>query len=100
MKKLSDLLSHPNKTEKKNGKFTEIDEKTLFFLAEKTLSFEYGIRGRENVSPKIWKDKKLYLSCRNSLWSGEIWMNRDRIREKINHEIGNEEITDIKVIES
>lgn len=99
MKKLSDFLLSLRKQERGKKKLF-VDEKTIFFLTEKIITSEYGIRGRENVSPRLWKNKKLFLACRNSLWSGEIWMNRERIREKLNRELGGEEVSEIKTAES
>lgn len=76
-----------------------IDEKTIFFLAEKVLLSQYGMRGRENISPKFWKEGKLFLFSQNSLWAGEVWTNRESIRAKINKEIGEEIVSEIKVSE-
>lgn len=102
MKKLSDYLpikgKIPNKRKQGNIR-KDIDEKTIFFLAEKVISSQYGTRGRENISPKFWKDGKLFFLSQNSLWAGEVWVNRESIRAKINAEIGNEMVLEIKVSE-
>lgn len=75
------------------------DEKTVFFLAEKVVSELYGVRGRENVSPRYWKSGKLFLSCRNPLWANELWITRDTLRDRINRELGHEGVKEISTSE-
>ena len=101
MKKLSDYLSAGKKisSKREHGDAKNIDEKTIFFLAEKIISSQYGTRGRENISPKFWKDGKLFFLSQNSLWAGEVWANRESIRAKINAEIGDETVSEIKISE-
>lgn len=102
MKKLSDYLSlsgGPSGKKKEHPTKMNIDEKTIFFLAEKVILSQYGMRGRENISPKFWKEGKLFLFSQNSLWAGEVWTNRESIRAKINKEIGEEIVSEIKVSE-
>lgn len=102
MKKLSDYLSINKKTTHKTPGFPiqpQVDEKTIFFIAEKVILSQYGMRGRENISPKFWKEGKLFFFSQSSLWAGEIWMNREMVRKKINEEIGSETVLEIKVSE-
>lgn len=97
MKKIGDIFAS---TKKKNGIKViakGIDEKTVLFLAERIILSQYGIRGRENIIPKAFKGKKLFFLCRSSLWMNEVWINRDLVVKKMNQELGNEFITDIKV---
>ncbi len=74
----------------------EIDDKTLFFLAEKVISAFYGTRGRENVIPRYFRDGKLYLACHSPLWANELWMTRDTLCERLNREIGHDLVKEIK----
>ena len=102
MKKLSNylpLIAKQSGNLQNNHTKKTIDEKTIFFLVGKVISLQYGIRGRENISPKYWKEGKLFLLAQNSLWAGEVWANREYIRMKINEEIGSEVISEIKVTE-
>lgn len=102
MKKLSDYLSlsgGPSGKKRDYPTKMNIDEKTIFFLAEKVILSQYGMRGKENISPKFWKEGKLFLFSQNSLWAGELWTNRESIRAKINKEIGEEIVSEIKVSE-
>jgi hypothetical protein len=98
MRNLKDLL--PKKRYAPEGKAQQqeiLDEKTVFYIAKKVLVEEYGIRGSENIIPTFYKEKKLFLSARSSLWGNEIWLERDRLREKMNALLGSEAISEIKM---
>ncbi len=92
MKTLKDLLPH-----KRSFKPTVIDEKTIFYITKKVLVEEYGIRGGENILPTFFKDKKLFLSPRSSLWSSEIYLMQEHLRKKINALLGDEIVLEIKI---
>jgi len=99
MRRIGDMMgsrvSSPVKTERR----VVADEKTVFFLTEKVVGELYGVRGRENVAPRYWKDGKLFLSCRNPLWANELWVARDILRDHINRELGHEGVKEIKTSE-
>ena len=99
MKQISDVMKCAQV--KKSGavgdiRKNEIDDKTLFFLAEKAISAFYGTRGRENVIPRYFRDGKLHLACHSPLWANELWMTRDTFRERLNREIGRDLVEEIK----
>lgn len=75
----------------------EIDEKTIFHIAKRILIEEYGARGGENIIPSFYKDKKLFLSPRSSLWASEIYLMQDHLAQRINEVLGSEEIKEIKI---
>jgi hypothetical protein len=98
MRTLKELLP----TNKRNPHFSmglggNIDEKTIFFIAKKVLVAEYGIKGGENIIPTLYKEKKLFLTSRSSLWGNEIWLERQSLKEKMNTLLGKEEIVEIKL---
>lgn len=98
MRTLKDLLPKNKKTTRfQAGLGVNIDEKTIFFIAKKILVTEYGIRGGENIIPTLYKDKKLYLSSRSSLWGNEIWLERESLKDKMNSLLGGEAIVEIKL---
>lgn len=74
-----------------------LDEKTIFYIAKRVLGEEYGLRGGENIIPALYKDKKLFLSSRSSLWGNEVWLERERLRGKMNTLLGSEGIVEIKL---
>lgn len=99
MKKIGDIFASAQKKRKIGSVAKGIDEKTVIFLAERIILSQYGVRGRENIIPKAFKEKKLSFLCRSSLWMNELWMNRDIIVKKMNQELGEGFIVDIKVME-
>jgi hypothetical protein len=100
MKRLSDMMA-AKRTEPGASSHRRVvaDQKTVFFLAEKGMAELYGVRGRENVSPRYWKNGKLFLSCRSPLWANELWITRESLRERINRELGYEGVKEIKTTE-
>lgn len=96
MRTLKDLLP---KEQRLSGRVASahFDEKTVFFIARKVLAEEYGLRGGENIIPTLYKDKKLFLSARSSLWGNEMWLERERLRERMNGLLGNEGVVEIKI---
>lgn len=92
MKTLKDLLP-----KKRSSTSFSIDEKTLFFVTKKVLIEEYGIRGGENIIPTFFKEKKLFLSPRSSLWSSELYLMREHLCKKINEMLGNDVVKEIKI---
>lgn len=93
MRNLKDLL--PKKRTLSTA--VEIDEKTIFHIAKRILIEEYGIRGGENIIPSFYKDKKLFLSPRSSLWANEVYLMKDRIARRMNEMLGDEAVKEIKI---
>lgn len=75
----------------------EIDDKTIFHIARRVIMEEYGRRGGENIIPVLYKEKKLFLSPRSSLWSSEILLQRAYFCQQINKLIGAEAVKEIKI---
>ncbi len=97
MRTLKDLLPNHKKNPQFTGLVENIDEKTVFFIAKKVLVTEYGVRGGENIIPTLYKEKKLFLSSRSSLWGNEVWLERKSLKEKMNTLLGGEAIVEIKL---
>lgn len=74
-----------------------LDEQTVFYIAKKVLLEEYGLKGGENIIPTLFKEQKLYLSARSSLWGNEIFLEKERLKEKMNLLLGASAIHEIKV---
>ena len=92
MRTLKELLPRKQLTVPK-----EIDEKTIFHIAKQVLVEEYGVRGGENIIPSFYKDKKLFLAPRSSLWGSEIYLMREHIAKRINAILGSEEVKEVKI---
>lgn len=97
MRTLKDLLPTKHRIARKKSKVFSIDEKTVFYVVRKIIQEEYGLRGGENIIPTLYKDKIIFLSSISSLWGNEIWIERERLRGKINLLLGDEVIREIKI---
>ncbi len=96
MRTLKDLL--PKKQRDTHHKQVQnFDEQTVFYIAKKILMEEYGLRGGENITPTLFQEKKLYLSSRSSLWGNEVWLEKERLKQKMNTLLGCEAIQEIKI---
>ncbi|HBP00821.1 MAG: hypothetical protein UY41_C0005G0028 [Candidatus Moranbacteria bacterium GW2011_GWE1_49_15] len=92
MKKIGHLLQNRKLTKK-----TPLDDKSLFYIFDRIIKEEYGNRGIENIKAEYLKGKKLFIKADNSNWANEIWLNRNNLIEKMNREIGSEEIDELSL---
>ncbi len=92
MKKIGYFLQKKQLTKK-----AALDDKSIFYVFDKIIKQEYGNRGLENVKPSYFKGKKLFLKAENSNWASEIWLNRQNLIDKINAELGFDEIEEISI---
>jgi hypothetical protein len=92
MKALSDILFH-RKVQKKQI----LDDKTIFFVFKRVVEAEFGQIGKEKFTPDYFAKKTLFVKAQNSVWSAELWTNKVRIIAKINEEIGEKALDDIKM---
>lgn len=92
MRTLKDLLPKKHLSVAK-----EVDEKTVFHIAKRVVEQEYGVRGVENITPVFYKEKKLFLAPRSSLWASEILLQRVHLTKCINATLGTEAVIEIKI---
>jgi hypothetical protein len=92
MKALSDILFH-RKVQKKQI----LDDKTIFFVFKRVVEAEFGQIGKQKFTPDYFAKKTLFVKAQNSVWSAELWTNKARIIGKINEEIGEKALDDIKM---
>jgi hypothetical protein len=92
MKALIDILG-----QRKIKKIQQIDDKTIFFVFKKVICEEFGLIGRQKFNPDYFARKILFIKAENSVWSAELWTNKKKIIQKINCEIGESVIVDIKM---
>ncbi len=97
MRTLKDLLPKREYTKSSLEVRGELDEKTVFYIAKKVFGEAYGMKGSENILPLSYREKKLFLSTRSSLWSNEVWLEREALREQINNRLGEEAVREIKI---
>jgi hypothetical protein len=74
-----------------------LDDQTIFYMFKKMIAQEYGSRGELNIEARFYKNKKLFVAAKSSLWMGELQLNRQYFIDKMNRELGTDAIADIKV---
>jgi hypothetical protein len=92
VKKLGLLLNQKDLSKK-----SALDEKAIFYIFTKVIKELYGNKGAENIKPCFYKKGRIFIQSPSSSWANETWLNKKEIVEKLNSEIGAEEITDIKI---
>lgn len=85
---------------KREGKFQSaaLDDKTIFFLFRKIIQEEYGMRGLHELSPVQYEGKILSIKANNPLYSNELWMRRELLIGRMNQELGDEGVVEIKLV--
>lgn len=74
-----------------------LDDQTVFYVFKKLINKEYGTRGEQNIEARYYKDKKLFVAARNSLWMSELRLNRAHLVDALNQELGSEGVVELKV---
>ena len=92
MKALGDILSG-RKVQRKQV----LDDKTVFFVFKKVIEEEFGQLGKQKFTPDYFARGILFIKAQNSTWSAELWTNKARIMKKINAEIGEDVVENIKM---
>jgi predicted nucleic acid-binding Zn ribbon protein len=92
MKALGDILSG-RRLQKKQI----LDDKTVFFVFKKVIEEEFGQIGKSKFTPDYFAKKILFIKAQNSAWSAELWTNKARIIKKINEELGEDGVENIKM---
>ncbi|MFZ1735877.1 MAG: hypothetical protein IPJ67_04805 [Candidatus Moraniibacteriota bacterium] len=97
MKSLAKFLASKYRQDSapRKRKVRVIDEKTIFFLVAKILEEEYGKRGVASVVPRYFDGRKLFLSCKSSLWVEEVIAFRADLLRRLSEQ-GVDSVTDIK----
>ena len=93
MKKIGQYIKNKRLKEK-----APLDSNSIYYVFSKIIKDEYGNRGVENLKADYFKEKKLFIKAENSNWASEVWLNRNTIIEKINKELGSNEINDISLV--
>jgi hypothetical protein len=94
MKSIKDIIKN------KSGRLPPtrtIDEKTLIFVFEKVIKEEMGAMGKEKLRAKKFSNRTVFVRTESSAWASELWLNRNKIINRINDELGQEIVAKIKV---
>ena len=90
MRALKDLL------DKKRRRVTNISDKDVFYVFKKVIKEEYGNAGLEKIIPDFFQGQTIFIRGESSVWTAEIFSNRKGLIRKINQELGDEIIKEIK----
>ena len=90
MKALKDLL------DKKKTRLTDLSDKDIFYIFRRIIKEEYGNVGAHNLQPDFFKSGTIFVRSGNSTWSAELFSNRSLILRKMNNELGEKVVREIK----
>ena len=76
---------------------SDLDDKTVFYIFKKVIKEDFGVVGGGKFVPDYFAKKTLFIKVESSAWASELWMNKKRIIEKINKELGENVLEDIKI---
>lgn len=96
MKSLKNLLTKKFPAKNKISKMV-LDDKTVFFVFKKVIQEEFGNLGVENFRPNYYKNGIVFIKCQSSNWASELWLNKNKIVRRINKELGENIIKEIKI---
>jgi hypothetical protein len=92
MKSLSSLLSIRKKKLK-----VSLTDKDIFYIFNRIIKEEFGNVGANNLTVDYFKNGKIFVRSKSSAWSNELFMLSATIAKKINQELGEEIILEIKM---
>lgn len=75
-----------------------IDDKTIFFLFRKMIREEYGTRGSAELEPVAFADGVLSIKANNPLYSSELWVRRETIRERMNTALEQDAVLELRLV--
>lgn len=92
MKSLKNLLEKHKKTT-----IHSFDDKDVFFVFQRVIKEEYGNYGSEKLKADFFKNKTVFVKSESSNFASELWMNRQKIIRKMNEELGEGAVKEIKI---
>lgn len=94
MKSLKSLLGNNKKylSKKKTP-----EKEVVFFIFKEAIREYFGEIGSGKFIPDHFSNGNLFVKAENSMWSSELWMNREKIIKKINEKIGEKIVKEIKM---
>lgn len=92
MKSLQNLLA-----KRENKKSVALTDKDIFFIFNRIIKQEFGNVGENRLKPDFYKAGTIFVRSTNSAWASELFSNRNTIIKKINKELGEKIILEIKL---
>lgn len=76
----------------------KLDDKTIFFIFRKIIREEYGSRGAAELEPVAFVDGVLSIKANNPLYSSELWVRRETMREKMNTALEQDVVRELRLV--
>jgi hypothetical protein len=92
MKSLKNLLE-----KHKKAAVHSFDDKDVFFVFQRVIREEYGNYGSEKLKADFFKNKTVFVKSESSNFASELWLNRQKIIRKMNEELGEGAVREIKI---
>lgn len=95
MKSLKSLLDKKIGA-KKSLKKADLNDKDIFYIFNRVIKEEFGNVGASKLKADFFGRKILHIKTESSAWASELWTNKKTLIRKLNKELGQEVIADIK----
>lgn len=82
---------------KKIGGQSELDEKTVFFVFGKVIEGCFGSIGKSRIIAEHFSKGVIFARGESPIWGNELWLNRKTIMRKMNAELGEGSIKEIRL---
>jgi hypothetical protein len=92
MKSLKNLLDKHKRIAKHS-----FDDKDVFYVFSRVIKEEYGSYGAEKLKADFFKNRVVFVKSESSNFASELWLNRQKIIRKMNAELGEGAIREIKI---
>lgn len=92
MKSLRNLLK-----KHKQIKMHSLDDKDVFYVFQRVMKEEYGNYGSEKLKADFFKNKTVFVKSESPAFASELWTHRQKIIRKMNEELGEGAVREIKV---
>jgi len=92
MKSLKNLLE-----KHKKATMHPFDDKDVFFVFQRIIREEYGNYGAEKLKADFFKNRTVFVKSESSNFASELWTNRQKIIRKMNEELGEGAVKEIKL---
>jgi len=73
------------------------DDKDVFFVFQRIIREEYGNYGAEKLKADFFKNRTVFVKSESSNFASELWTNRQKIIRKMNEELGEGAVKEIKL---
>lgn len=92
MKLLGNLLK-----KRKNKAKISLTDKDVFYIFNQVIKEEFGNFGSAKLTADFFKNKTIFVKSISSAWGSELFSNRTEIIKKINDELGEDAVREIRL---